>query len=155
MTFKRVRADSMGDELDIRNASVAPRPKAAAPPSPDEMLGIALGVIGRDSRTLAAALESLPAPIYLTDADGWVTYFNRACIDFAGRTPVPGQDRWCVTWRLYDESGNQLAHDRCPMAIAIRERRPIRGVVAVAERPDGSRVIFAPIPPRSSTAPAA
>ncbi len=32
------------------------------------------------------------------------------------------------------------------MAVAIREKRPIRDVEAVAERPDGSRVHFIPFP---------
>jgi PAS domain S-box-containing protein len=32
------------------------------------------------------------------------------------------------------------------MAIALREKRPVRGVEAVAERPDGTRVPFAPYP---------
>ena len=32
------------------------------------------------------------------------------------------------------------------MAIALKENRPIRGVQAIAERPDGSRVRFAPHP---------
>ena len=96
--------------------------------------------------SLADALEALPAPVYVTDADGWVTSFNSACIDFAGRTPVAGEDRWCVTWRLYTEAGVPLSHDQCPMAVAIKEKREIRGVVAVAERPDGSRVMFLPHP---------
>ena len=32
------------------------------------------------------------------------------------------------------------------MAVAIREARPIRGVMAVAERPDGTRSLFTPYP---------
>jgi len=32
------------------------------------------------------------------------------------------------------------------MAVAILERRPVRGISAVAERPDGSRVNFMPYP---------
>jgi hypothetical protein len=32
------------------------------------------------------------------------------------------------------------------MAVAIRERRPVRGAIAVAERPDGTRVLFTPYP---------
>jgi len=95
---------------------------------------------------LQALLDAQPLPIYLTDADGWVTHFNRACIDFAGRTPQPGQDRWCVTWRLHSESGAYLPHEECPMAVAIRERRKVRGMVAAAERPDGTRVLFTPFP---------
>lgn len=95
---------------------------------------------------LARALEALPAPIYVTDAQGTVTHFNSACIGFAGRTPAVGKDRWCVTWKLYAETGEFMPHDTCPMATAIKERRPIRGLTAVAERPDGTRVTFMPFP---------
>lgn len=67
-------------------------------------------------------------------------------MDFAGRTPAPGQDRWCVTWKLFGEDGSPLPHDRCPMAIAIRAKREVRGAIALAERPDGTRVMFTPYP---------
>jgi PAS domain S-box-containing protein len=92
------------------------------------------------------ALDALPAPIYVTDPEGRVTYFNEACVAFAGRRPVLGEDRWCVTWRLYTKDGEFLPHDQCPMAVAVRERRPIRGVQAMAERPDGTRRHFQPFP---------
>lgn len=114
--------------------------------SPDDMLGLAVNAARSDAAELQRVIDELPAPIYLTDAEGWVTFFNRACIDFAGRTPVPGQDRWCVTWRLHTESGAFLPHEECPMAVAIRENRPVRGAIAVAERPDGTRVMVAPYP---------
>ena len=112
----------------------------------DDMIRFASAAVAEGERALQDAIETLPAPIYVTDADGWVTFFNRACADFAGRTPVAGQDRWCVTWRLYTETGAPLSHDCCPMAVAIKEQREIRGVVALAERPDGSRVMFTPYP---------
>ncbi|HEX8654842.1 MAG TPA: PAS domain-containing protein [Allosphingosinicella sp.] len=92
------------------------------------------------------ALDAIDAPIYVTDAEGRVTFFNQACIPFAGRTPVIGEDRWCVTWRLFTDDGEFLPHDQCPMAVAVRERRPVRGVEAIAERPDGSRLHFSPFP---------
>jgi PAS domain S-box-containing protein len=114
--------------------------------SPQEMISLALAAARNGKAELHGLLEALPAPIYLTDAEGWVTYFNAACIDFAGRTPMLGEDRWCVTWRLYTQGGDYLAHEDCPMARAIREQREIRGVVAVAERPDGTRVMFTPWP---------
>jgi PAS domain-containing protein len=95
---------------------------------------------------LFAVLEALPAPIYVTDADGWVVYFNKACVGFAGRRPATGKDRWCVTWRLYTSEGQELPHAACPMAVALKERRQIRGVTAIAERPDGTRVTFTPFP---------
>ena len=114
--------------------------------SPESILGLAVNAARSGAAELQGLLDELPAPIYLTDAEGWVTFFNRACIDFAGRTPVPGQDRWCVTWRLHTEGGAYLPHEECPMAVAIRENRPVRGAIAVAERPDGTRVLFAPYP---------
>lgn len=114
--------------------------------TPEEMIGLASLAVRDGEAALRDALETLPAPIYLTDAEGWITYYNRACIDFAGQAPVLGEARWCVTWKLYCEDGSFLPHDACPMAVALREKRPVRGAVAVAERPDGTRVIFTPYP---------
>lgn len=91
-------------------------------------------------------LDRLPVPIYTTDADGAVTYWNRACVEFAGREPKLGEDRWCVTWRIYSTTGDLIPHDQCPMAEAIREGREVRGSVAIAMRPDGSRRAFTPYP---------
>jgi PAS domain S-box-containing protein len=90
-------------------------------------------------------LQALPAAIYTTDAKGRITFFNRACIEFAGRTPKIG-DMWCVTWKLFQPDGTPLAHEDCPMAIALKENRPVRNVEAIAERPDGSRICFMPYP---------
>ena len=114
--------------------------------TPEEISGAVAAAAVADRDELLTLLDAQPAPIYLTDAEGWVTFFNRACIGFAGRTPVTGQDRWCVTWRLHTESGAFLPHDQCPMAVALRDRKRVRGVVAVAERPDGTRVVFSPYP---------
>lgn len=103
-----------------------------------------LGALAGDAWALT--LDRLGAPAYLTDADGNVTYWNRACVDFAGREPELGQDRWCVTWKLYTMAGDPLSHDACPMAVAIKQQRAVRNSVAIAERPDGSRRAFAPYP---------
>ena len=91
-------------------------------------------------------LNALPAAIYTTDAAGRITFFNQAAMDFSGRVPEIGSDRWCVTWRLYWPDGRPMAHDECPMAKALKEDRPIRGGEAIAERPDGKRVPFMAYP---------
>jgi PAS domain S-box-containing protein len=90
-------------------------------------------------------LEALPAAVYTTDAEGRITFYNKAAVEMAGRTPVAG-DQWCVTWRLLWPDGTPLPHDECPMAVALKEDRPVRGLEAVAERPDGTRVPFVPYP---------
>lgn len=119
---------------------------AAANTSPETILGAAIASLNSGKADSQAGLDALPAPLYTTDAEGVVTFANHACTDFAGRVPAVGQDRWCVTWKLYTDDGAFLPHDRCPMAVAIREKRPVRGVEAVAQRPDGSRVHFIPYP---------
>ena len=91
-------------------------------------------------------IDALPVAIYMTDAEGRITYFNPACVEFSGRTPELGTDHWCVTWKLYHPDGTPLPHDQCPMAIALEERRTVRGVEAIAQRPDGSRIWFEPYP---------
>jgi PAS domain S-box-containing protein len=91
-------------------------------------------------------LEALPMAIYTTDANGRITFFNQAAVEFSGRTPEIGSDQWCVTWRLYWPDGRPMAHDECPMARALKEDRSIRGEEAIAERPDGTRVPFMPYP---------
>jgi PAS domain S-box-containing protein len=101
----------------------------------------------RDSeRRLQELLAAVPAAIYTTDAQGRVTYFNEAAVELAGRTPTIGSDEWCVTWKLYWPDGTPLPHDQGPMAVALKEGRAVRGVEAVAERPDGTRVPFIPYP---------
>jgi PAS domain-containing protein len=112
----------------------------------DAILARTLDVLNNEDRSLLGALDELPAPIYVTDADGVITYFNPACIAFAGRVPALGQDRWCVTWKLFTEDGAFLPHDKCPMADAILTQTLVRGVSAVAERPDGTRLNFVPFP---------
>jgi PAS domain-containing protein len=94
----------------------------------------------------ADVLDDIPAPLYVTDVEGTLTYFNKACIPLAGRTPELGRDKWCVTWRIYTTDGEYLPHDMCPMAVAIREKRSVRNVEAIAARPDGTQVNFVPYP---------
>jgi len=110
----------------------------------EELLDEVLGALSGDA--WAVTLDRIEAPTYLTDRDGRVTYWNRACVDFAGREPDLGRDRWCVTWKLYTTSGDLLPHQACPMAVAIKQQRSIRNAIAIAERPDGSRRAFMPYP---------
>ena len=91
-------------------------------------------------------LEALPAALYTTDAAGRITYYNQAAADMWGHRPVLGQSEWCGSWKLYWADGTPLPHDQCPMAMALKENRPIRGMEAIAERPDGTRVPFIPFP---------
>ena len=92
------------------------------------------------------AIEALPAAIYMTDAEGRLTFYNEAAAELWGCRPELGESKFCGSWKLYWPDGTPLPHDECPMAMALHQRRPIRGMEAVAERPDGTRVPFIPYP---------
>ena len=113
--------------------------------TPEYYLDTALGALNENA-DWKPVLDALPVPIYTTDPSGAVTYWNQACVALAGREPQLGRDRWCVTWQLYTTTGEPMRHDQCPMADAIREQRSVRDSIAIAERPDGTRVAFRPYP---------
>jgi PAS domain S-box-containing protein len=113
--------------------------------NPERLLETALDALS-NAPDWRSVLDELPVPIYIADPEGAVSYWNRACIELAGRVPQLGHDRWCVTWRIYTTSGDFMPHAECPMADAIRNREEVRGIVAVALRPDGSHVAFLPYP---------
>ncbi len=100
----------------------------------------------RKDEHLHQVLEALPAAIYTTDPAGKITYYNRAAAELAGREPTIGEDEWCVTFRLFTPDGKELPHAECPMAVALKENRPVRGVEALAQRPDGTLFPFLPFP---------
>jgi len=102
--------------------------------------------VRRKEEQLRQVLDALPAAVYTTDADGSLTYYNRAAAELAGREPEIGKDKWCVTFRIHTPDGKVLPHDQCPMAVALKEKRPVRGVEAMAQRPDGTFFPFLPFP---------
>jgi PAS domain S-box-containing protein len=91
-------------------------------------------------------IDALPAAIYVTDPAGRITYFNEAAAALWGHRPKLHSDRWCGSWRLYGLDGTPMPHDQCPMAIALKQGRAIRGGQAIAERPDGTLVPFMAFP---------
>ena len=91
-------------------------------------------------------LDALPVAVYTTDAEGRITFYNDAAAELWGCRPKLGTAYWCGSWRLYWPDGRPMAHHECPMALAIKEGRPIRDVEAILERPDGARIPFRPYP---------
>ena len=94
----------------------------------------------------AEVFKQFRSPVYTTDADGWLTYYNDAAADLWGYRPELGKTRWCGSWRIFTPEGAPMPLDQCPMAVAMKEERAVRGVQAVLERPDGTRIPFMPHP---------
>jgi signal transduction histidine kinase/CheY-like chemotaxis protein len=98
-------------------------------------------VMGDPARGL---LELLPVGVYACAApSGTITYFNREAAELWGRAPEIGStnDRFCGSFKMLVPGTHEvLPHDRCPMAIALREGCSFRNEEVIVERPDKSRV---------------
>lgn len=116
--------------------------------SPDSIQALSALIAGgnlKDS-VFRAMVEVLPVGIYTTDAEGRLTYFNKAAVKLSGRSPEIGTDQGCVTWKIFLPDGTFLPHDQCPMAVALSGTEVPAGIECMAERPDGSRFWFSPAP---------
>jgi PAS domain S-box-containing protein len=135
--FSTVGTSAMGSIT----ADILLGPEAAA-----DVLFRRLSENDSDESYFRKIINVLPAAIYVTDARGRITYFNEAAAALWGHRPKIGSSEWCGSWKLFWPDGRALPHGECPMAIAIKEKRAVRGMEAVAERPDGTRVPFEPYP---------
>ncbi len=102
--------------------------------------------IAESERTHRRLAEAMPAAVYTCDMEGRITLFNQAAAALWGREPRIGDERWCGSLRMYRPDGTPLAPEERPMAVAVRERRRVRDVEIVIERPDGSRRHVLPHP---------
>jgi len=53
----------------------------------DEIIATAVNVVRRGERAQLQALDAFPVALYVTDIEGFISYFNPACVGFAGREP--------------------------------------------------------------------
>lgn len=95
---------------------------------------------------LRDVLEALPEAIFTTNAAGLITFYNSAAAALWGVTPQLGIASFSGAWKLYRPDGTFLPHNESPMAVTLRDRRPVRGLEAIAERPDGTRIRFLAYP---------
>lgn len=91
-------------------------------------------------------LDLLPVAVYTTDTEGIIMQYNRAAAILWGREPVIGQEVWCGSFKILQPDGTDLPLDTCPMAVCLKERRPVIGEEIIVIRPDGSARHVAPHP---------
>jgi PAS domain S-box-containing protein len=128
-------------------------------PSPDGTIagvgGVAIDITDRlaaeqalreSERRYHDLIQALPAAVYTCDAQGKILLYNQAAAELWGRKPNIGEDLWCGSWRIYGPNGDPMPASECPMAVTIRERRAVRDVEIMIERPDGSRRSVLPHP---------
>ncbi|MGH6680015.1 MAG: PAS domain-containing protein [Bradyrhizobium sp.] len=87
-------------------------------------------------------LETLPAAVYVCDAEGVVVAYNRRASELWGRTPSPGDtdEKYCGSHKLFRPDGVALPHCETPMEAVLRTGAPAQDMEVVIERPDSSRI---------------
>jgi PAS domain S-box-containing protein len=100
----------------------------------------------KSERTIRELLGALPAAIFVTDADGRITYYNQAAVELWGRRPELGKDRWSDLARPCSADGKPARLADCPTEIALRQGKSVRGLEAILERADGTRIPVVPYP---------
>lgn len=93
-------------------------------------------------------IEALPAAVYTADTEGRITSYNETAAELWGQRPELSSNdtKWCGSWKLYRPDGTPLPLDQCPMAMAIKQRRPVRDIEVTVEQPDGTRRAAMPFP---------
>jgi signal transduction histidine kinase len=53
---------------------------------------------------------------------------------------------WCGSWKIFNADGTPLAHEDCAMAIALKEKRPVKGTEILIRCPNGKEHYILPYP---------
>jgi len=87
-------------------------------------------------------LETLPAAVYVCNAEAVVVACNRRACELWGRAPSAGDtdEKYCGAHKLFCADGTFLPHSKSPMEWVLRTGMPARDMEVVIERPDASRV---------------
>lgn len=88
-------------------------------------------------------VTNLAIPALLIDDDGRLAFFNEAAAMILGqRFEDVGRlrrDEWATRFGPFDKEGQPVATDSLPLAVALREGRPIQGRFRI--RAHGERMI--------------
>jgi PAS domain S-box-containing protein len=120
-------------------------------PIPFDAAGLVESPSRQDTSSITAQfsqeiLRSLPVACYTLDEAGFVVFCNAEAARLWGRRPEIGKEQWSGAFRVFALDGKRIPISLCAAACALRERRQIRGVETIVERPDGSRRIVADHP---------
>ena len=93
-------------------------------------------------------IYNLPEAVYTCDKDGYIQIYNNAAVKLWGKEPVAGKDQWAGSMKIFNSDGSELPLEKCPMAITIKEARPVYGNEVMVQRPDGEmrHVLTSPTP---------
>src|SRR5688500_8136333 len=86
-----------------------------------------INILEQDDSSYTQLLQQLPVAIYTCNAIGQLTFYNEAAVSMWGKRPEIGKDLWCGSWKIFRSDNTPMPLDDCPMAVALKERRPVNG----------------------------
>jgi len=91
-------------------------------------------------------IQNLPIATYSCDAEGRILLYNKAATLLWGQEPEIGKDKWCGSWKIYNEDGDPITYDKCPMALSLKDGHNILNQEIIIERPNGDKLNIVPYP---------
>jgi PAS domain S-box-containing protein len=141
------REPGVFDERAERNA-IAIAAQAAVAIDNATLFGLARAEIGRRTQVESelreseqgsrALVESLPAAVYTTDAEGHIQHFNQAAAELWGRRPTLGVDRFGGSAGIFEPDGTPIVRTESPLARTLRGEHAGDSAEIVVQRPDGA-----------------
>lgn len=95
-------------------------------------------VPGNDYVHFQQLIEDSPVASYICDANGKLTYYNKAASVLWGRSPILGKESWCGCWKIYYEDGTPMPLEDSPMAKTLKTGQAYENAGIRIERPDGT-----------------
>ena len=86
-------------------------------------------------RAFRGLLGALPGAVYTTDAEGRVTFLSTGLPSTLGTAPGSGCANGAGPGLSSIRTAGRMADEDCPLALALREDRPIRGSRSSASDP--------------------
>ena len=83
-------------------------------------------------------IQNLNNAIYTCDEMGYLKLYNKAAAELWGREPKPGKDLYCGSYKMFDKDGTELPFENYPMAVMLKNNKPITNAEVTIQRPDGS-----------------
>lgn len=95
-------------------------------------------ITGTINTNLQKIFDDSTIAFYACDAEGCLTYFNKAATDLWGRIPLLGKEFWSGAWKIYSLEGSLMPLEESPIAKLIKTGQPQEKSEVRIERPDGS-----------------
>jgi PAS domain-containing protein len=119
MTTSRAESESTAVSPEAATAPESPGGVREADEQPLEL------ILARN----LVSIVSLAA--FLVDVDGHIVFYNDAVAEVIGssfeETGTLGREQWNARFGPFDEHGAPLPSDELPLAVALREGRPVYG----------------------------